>query len=38
MITSLPHANICGAVVEYSSIKMSRMDFHNISSGENFEM
>ena len=38
MITPLPDANICVAVVENSSIRMSRMEFHDISSGENFEM
>ena len=35
---SLPHANICVVVVENSSIRMSRIEFHDISSGENFEM
>ena len=38
MIISLLHANICVVLVENSSIRMSRIEFHDISSGENFEM
>ena len=38
MIISLLHANICVVVVENSSIRMSRIEFHDILTGENFEM
>ena len=38
MIISSLHANICVVVVENSSIRISRIEFHDISSGENIEM